>query len=129
MQAGEDAQMCSSPDQVSQFESFQEIGRLHRSAAEELDVDQSIFLPFLDELEKLLVGICLMNELTPRAKDYLVSFGERMSTRLFAAYLQSKGVRSKQYVKETKKETEWARLHISVLLCHLKRHFDLREEN
>eukprot|EP00967_Tisochrysis_lutea_P126410 scaffold213640_cov15-Tisochrysis_lutea.AAC.1 len=28
-------------------------------------------------------------DLTPRAKDNLVSFGERMSTRIFASYLRT----------------------------------------
>lgn len=36
-------------------------------------------------------------DLTPRAKDSLVSFGERLSTRLFAAYLCARGVPAKQY--------------------------------
>ncbi len=30
-----------------------------------------------------------MQELTARAQDSLVSFGERLSTRLFASYLRS----------------------------------------
>lgn len=38
-----------------------------------------------------------MQDLTPRAKDSLVSFGERLSTRLFAAYLRSQGVPARQY--------------------------------
>ena len=36
-------------------------------------------------------------DLTPRAKDSLVSFGERLSTRLFAAYLNTQGVAARQY--------------------------------
>ena len=31
----------------------------------------------------------VLQELTPRAQDSLVSFGERLSTRLFASYLRS----------------------------------------
>jgi aspartate kinase len=34
------------------------------------------------------VGISMLQEVTKRAKDNLVSFGERMSTRIFAAYLR-----------------------------------------
>lgn len=41
----------------------------------------------LTQLQQLLVGIAIMQDLTPRAKDSLVSFGERLSTRLFAAFL------------------------------------------
>ncbi|KAH0969594.1 hypothetical protein GBA52_028520 [Prunus armeniaca] len=42
-------------------------------------------------------GIAMMKELTLRTKDYLVSFGECMSTRLFAAYLNKIGVKARQY--------------------------------
>lgn len=50
----------------------------------------------LEELEQLLKGIAMMKELTPRTKDYLVSFGECMSTRIFAAYLNKIGVKARQ---------------------------------
>ncbi len=36
-------------------------------------------------------------ELTPRAQASLVSFGERLSTRLFAAYLRTRGVPARQH--------------------------------
>lgn len=39
----------------------------------------------------------LVQELTPRAQDSLVSFGERLSTRLFAAYLRAQGVPAQQH--------------------------------
>nr|KJB11754.1 hypothetical protein B456_001G275700 [Gossypium raimondii] len=39
----------------------------------------------------------MMKELTLRTKDYLVSFGECMSTRIFAAYLNKIGVKARQY--------------------------------
>lgn len=51
---------------------------------------------FLIELEQLLKGIAMMKELTPRARDYLVSFGECMSTRIFAAYLNKIGIKARQ---------------------------------
>ena len=38
-----------------------------------------------------------VQDLTNRAKDSLVSFGERLSTRLFAAYLNAQGVPARQY--------------------------------
>jgi hypothetical protein len=46
----------------------------------------------LTRLEQLLVGISIMQDLTPRARDSLVSFGERLSVRLFAAFLRGQGV-------------------------------------
>jgi len=33
----------------------------------------------VDELEKVLTGICYVGELTPQSKDYVMSFGERLS--------------------------------------------------
>ncbi len=54
----------------------------------------------LSELQQLLVGVSIMQDLTMRAKDSLVSFGERLSTRLFAAFLR-KEVRSQNMLNET----------------------------
>lgn len=50
----------------------------------------------LEELEQLLKGIAVMKELTLRTKDYLVSFGECLSTRIFAAYLNKIGIKAHQ---------------------------------
>lgn len=57
---------------------------------------EKIFAAHLEELEQLLKGIAMMKELTLRTKDYLVSFGECMSTRIFAAYLNKIGVKARQ---------------------------------
>jgi len=51
--------------------------------------------PLLLELQNLLLGISLTRELTYRTKDYLVSFGERLSVRIVAAYLASIGINAK----------------------------------
>ena len=40
----------------------------------------------LKELASMLMGVTMLKELSARSKDYLVSFGERISTRLFAEY-------------------------------------------
>lgn len=44
--------------------------------------------PLLHNLDELLVGVKFIKELSPRTKDYLVSFGERLSVRIFAAHLR-----------------------------------------
>jgi aspartate kinase len=54
------------------------------------------FAALLDELEQLLKSVAMMKELTLRTTDYLLSFGERMSTRIFAAYLNKYGVKARQ---------------------------------
>ncbi|XP_028121189.1 aspartokinase 2, chloroplastic-like [Camellia sinensis] len=51
----------------------------------------------LDELDQLLKAIAQVKELTSCTKDYLVSFGKCMSTRIFAAYLNKIGVKARQY--------------------------------
>jgi aspartate kinase len=51
----------------------------------------------LKELRSLLTGISLIRELTPRTKDYLVSFGERLSVRIAAAWLNSARIRARAF--------------------------------
>jgi aspartate kinase len=46
------------------------------------------------ELEKVLVGISYVGELTPRSYDYVVSFGERLSAPIVSGALKSLGVES-----------------------------------
>jgi aspartate kinase len=48
----------------------------------------------LEELKRLLSGISLIREMTPRTKDYLVSFGERLSVRIAAAYCNALGIKA-----------------------------------
>jgi aspartate kinase len=53
--------------------------------------------PLLEELRSLLAGISLIRELTPRTRDYLVSFGERLSVRIAAAYFALQGFNAKAF--------------------------------
>ena len=48
-----------------------------------------------EDLQRLLSGISLIRELTPRTKDFLVSFGERLSVRIVAAYCNSQGIKAR----------------------------------
>jgi bifunctional aspartokinase / homoserine dehydrogenase 1 len=47
------------------------------------------------ELDALAQGLRLVRELTPRTSDYLVSRGERLSARLFAAALDQAGTKAR----------------------------------
>lgn len=49
------------------------------------------------ELERTVEGISHLRELTPRSKDYLVSFGERLSTPILAAALRAVGLRARAF--------------------------------
>jgi aspartate kinase len=40
------------------------------------------------ELEQVLMGIARLGELTPRSKDYVLSFGERLTTSILAASMK-----------------------------------------
>ncbi|CAL1398530.1 unnamed protein product [Linum trigynum] len=94
--AGEKAVSCG----VTNAELIDELGfirDLHFRTLEELGLEKSIVAKHLEELEQLLKGIAMMKELTPRTRDYLVSFGECMSTRIFAAYLNKLGTKARQY--------------------------------
>ncbi|HEY0710591.1 MAG TPA: aspartate kinase, partial [Polyangia bacterium] len=51
----------------------------------------------LSELETLLGGLAVLRELSPRTSDLVVSRGERMGTRVFAAALAGAGVKA-EYV-------------------------------
>ncbi|MCL7031242.1 hypothetical protein MKW94_001606 [Papaver nudicaule] len=96
LQAGEKAVSCG-VIHASEIEELDFIKDLHYRTVDELGVDKSIIAVHLEELEQLLKGIAMMKELTPRTKDYIVSFGECMSTRIFAAYLNKIGVKARQY--------------------------------
>jgi aspartate kinase len=76
---------------------IEKVEKLHLDTAKELDVDVPAIKELLEELKTLLTGISMLHELTRRTRDYLVSFGERMSVRMMAAYLQKQGTSAKFY--------------------------------
>lgn len=65
----------------------------HRKAAEELfdgAVPESLDVALTDlfgELELLLRGVAMLRELSARSMDAIASLGERLSTRIFAAFV------------------------------------------
>lgn len=58
-----------------------------------LGINRELVNPLIDQLEELIIGIKFIKELSPRTKDYLMSFGERLSVRILAAHLrQNEGI-------------------------------------
>jgi aspartokinase/homoserine dehydrogenase 1 len=57
-----------------------------------LESTKDIILEKLSELEKLLDGIYLINELSPQTTDKLLSFGELMSSLIIFEAMQQKGL-------------------------------------
>nr|CAD1820421.1 unnamed protein product [Ananas comosus var. bracteatus] len=96
LMAGEKAVSCGVSN-VAEIAELSIIRELHNSTVDELGIDRSTIAALLDELEQLLKGIAMMKEMTLRTRDYLVSFGECMSTRIFAAYLNKIGIKARQY--------------------------------
>ena len=49
---------------------------------------EQILKTTIDELDKVLTGIIYVGELTPKSKDYVLSFGERLSTPIVGGSLR-----------------------------------------
>ena len=76
---------------------LEEIHLRHHQLMDELGLDEGIIQDLESQLKRLVQGISLLGELTPRIKDSLVSLGERMSSRLLAATLEGMGRRAMAY--------------------------------
>ncbi|NPA62789.1 MAG: aspartate kinase [Methanococci archaeon] len=48
----------------------------------------------IDELEKVLIGVAYLGELTPKSRDYILSFGERLSAPILSGALIDLGEKS-----------------------------------
>ncbi|NLF24702.1 MAG: aspartate kinase [Deltaproteobacteria bacterium] len=59
----------------------------HLKTAQDLGLSVTEIEPLFEDLENLLKGICLLDELSPKTLDHLVSFGERLAAIIVAAYL------------------------------------------
>ncbi len=77
-----------------------QIEKLHYDTANDLGMNDAQLQEvknLLEELKTLLTGISMLKELTKRTRDYLVSFGERLSVRIAAAYITKDGTPAKFY--------------------------------
>ena len=72
--------------------SVRKLRQRHRKLYEEIGVDPAVVDPLLEELRDLLRGLSLVGELTLRSLDLVASYGERMSVRGIAAWLESQGL-------------------------------------
>lgn len=48
--------------------------------------------PPIDQLERLLYGVAYTGELTPRVREHILSYGERLAARIIAAGLAGRGI-------------------------------------
>lgn len=75
--------------------SLEKIETLHSKTIEELELDDSVLKDvraLITEMQILLMGISLIREMTGRTRDYLLSFGERLSVRILAAHFMKQGI-------------------------------------
>lgn len=82
---------------VEGFVGVESVAKLHKKTAFELGIEINTIDALLKELQQLLTGISMIKEISKRSRDYLVSFGERMSVRMMASYLESQGISAKFY--------------------------------
>lgn len=64
----------------------------HADLASELGLHPASILDELKDLERLLIGVALTEEATPRTRARIMATGEYLSTRLGAAWMQDQGV-------------------------------------
>lgn len=65
--------------------------RRHQEILRDLGLPTDLQTPLFRELEDLCRGILLVGELSPRSRDYVLSFGERASSLCLAAALSARG--------------------------------------
>src|SRR5512137_1055842 len=72
------------------------IAKAIKTSAIRKEVEQTV-RKIIDELEKVLTGICYVGELTPKSKDYVLSFGERLSAPVVSAAICDLKLKSKAF--------------------------------
>ena len=112
---------------------LQEFQSLHNEILEHLfdgpnkTQHQNYILSLGDDLEKLIQGIFLVREATPRTMDYVLSFGERYSAYIVSAYFNQIGI-SCAYVDarnliKTNKGFGAAQVDLDLTYANVKKHF------
>lgn len=77
-----------------------EIKEKHLITAREIISEEYLEIPLIEieklcnELEKVLLGVSYLGELTPRSLDYILSFGERLCAPIVSGALNSEGIKS-----------------------------------
>ncbi len=77
---------------------YNAIADRHFEILDGLKLPRSVAEKNLAELRDLLRGIHMVKEVTPRLYDYVTSFGERLSSKCFAALLRARGHESAEAI-------------------------------
>jgi aspartate kinase len=88
-------------DKTSIHEFIKKSSKIHANIVEGAISDKklkreavAVVKKIISELEDVLGGIVLLGEVTPKSLDYLMSFGERLSTPIVSFALQDIGIKS-----------------------------------
>jgi aspartate kinase len=73
------------------------IREIHEGILKNLNLKDLNFEAFWQELQDIYKGILFLKEFTPRTKDLVASFGERISARILASCLKSLNVDAKAF--------------------------------
>jgi len=76
---------------------LREIQRRQDEIVSKLGLPRGLLTGLYSELERLISGITMLRELTPRVQDAFLSLGERMSARLVAEALSKQGKPARAY--------------------------------
>lgn len=101
----ENARFSSTKGKIALVKEFKtELTNKHHEAVKDSIDDPEVakeVLQILDlrieELEKALIGICYLGELTPRSIDYISSYGERLAAPIVSGAIRSLGIPSTEY--------------------------------
>jgi aspartate kinase len=90
------ADAASSSNPFAMSARMKELRKRHEDVGRALG-DAMMTVSLLDQLDHLTFGISAVGELTPRSKDAVVAFGEKLSAVLFRKALELEGVTSRSY--------------------------------
>lgn len=65
----------------------------------EIYLTVEILIPLFDELDKIIQGVSLIGELTPKTLDKILGFGERLSSVIISRYLKARLVDSASVIR------------------------------
>ncbi len=95
-------QLLSKPREERELDAFvADLRRRHVGLVPKARDDHDRTLEAIDalgtKLERLLYGITYTEEITPRIRDFVLSFGERLSAQVVAANLRGRGIESEAF--------------------------------
>ncbi len=89
------AKMAANDEDVSK--ELEEIKETHHKILKDLELGESLVDEQLEAYDKVVDKIFEMKKTTPEIMDEVQSFGERMSVRIAAAYLNKIGIKAKAF--------------------------------